>query len=101
MPPNANNDRNGFRSWERHGQTVIAGLILAAIIWVGASVADLSSTMGVVVNRLSTLEASIASMDERFDRYQTKSEAFAQRENWLLRQQMIESRIKSIEKERL
>jgi len=84
-------------SWERHGQTLIAALILAAIIWVGKSLTDLSGTMGVVLNRLDTLESSIAAMDQRFDRYQTKAEAAAQRENQKLRNQIIESRIDAIE----
>ena len=61
--------RDAANTWERHGQTVIAALILAAIIWVGKSVTDLSGTMGVVLNRLSNLEQQISLMDERFDRY--------------------------------
>lgn len=84
-------------AWERHGQTIIAALILAAIIWVGKSVTDLSSTMGVVLNRISNLENSIAAMDERFDRYQTKAEAAAVAENQRLRYQMIDARISAIE----
>lgn len=84
-------------SWERHGQTLIAALILAAIIWVGKSLTDLSGTMAVVLNRLDTLETSIAAMDQRFDRYQTKAEAEAQRENQRLRNQIIEGRINAIE----
>lgn len=82
---------------ERHGQTLIAALILAAIIWVGKSITDLSGTMGVVLSRLDTLENSIASMDQRFDRYQTKAEAKAQFENQKLRNQIIESRLNAIE----
>lgn len=84
-------------TWERHGQTIIAALILAAIIWVGKSVTDMSGTMGVVLNRLDTLERSIATMDERFDRYQTKAEAAANRENQRLRNQIMEGRLDSVE----
>lgn len=98
MPPRSDTARvNDSSSWERHGQTIIAALILAAIIWVGKSVTELSGTMGVVLNRISNLESSIASMDERFDRYQTKAEAAAQRENRRLRDQIMESRINGLE----
>lgn len=89
--------RDAANTWERHGQTVIAALILAAIIWVGKSVTDLSGTMGVVLNRLSNLEQQISLMDERFDRYQTKSEALSAREAQDLRNQIIHSRIDSLE----
>lgn len=84
-------------SWERHGQTLIAALILAAILWVGKSLTDLSGTMGVVLNRLDTLETSIAAMDQRFDRYQTKAEAASQRENMRLINQILEGRIEGLE----
>lgn len=98
MPPKSDTGRvSDTSSWERHGQTIIAALILAAIIWVGKSVTEMSGTMGVVLNRISNLETSIANMDERFDRYQTKAEAAAQRENRRLRDQIIESRINGIE----
>lgn len=98
MPPKSDSVRvSEASSWERHGQTIIAALILAAIIWVGKSVTDLSGTMGVVLNRISNLEVSIANMDERFDRYQTKAEAAAQWENRRLRDQIIERRIDGIE----
>lgn len=89
--------RDAVNAWERHGQTVIAALILAAIIWVGKSVTDLSGTMGVVLNRLGNLEHQINAMDERFDRYQTKTEAFSAREAQDLRNQIIHSRIDSLE----
>ncbi len=98
MPPKSETVRNNdSSSLERHGQTIIAGLILASIIWVGKEITDLTGTMGVVLNRISNLETSIANMDERFDRYQTKAEAAAQRENRRLRDQIIESRINGIE----
>ena len=84
-------------TWERHGQTIIAALILAAIIWVGKSVTDMSGTMGVVLNRLANLELQITAMDERFDRYQTKSEAKAQQENQDLRNEIMDSRVRNIE----
>lgn len=84
-------------SWERHGQTIIAGLILAAIIWVGKEITDLTGTMGVVLNRIQNIENTIAAMDERFDKYQTKSEALSAKETQLLRDKMINSRIDAIE----
>lgn len=84
-------------TWERHGQTIIASLILVAIIWVGKSVTDLTRTMGVVLNRLDTLEVSIAAMDQRFDRYQTKAEATSQRENLRLINRILEGRIEGLE----
>jgi len=84
-------------SLERHGQTIIAGLILASIIWVGNSVAALSGTMGVVINRLQNLELSIAAMDERFDRYQTKAQAVSEMENIRLVNKILDRRIESIE----
>lgn len=91
--------RSESGTWERHGQTIIAALILAAIIWVGKSVTDMSGTMGVVLNRLDTLERSIATMDERFDRYQTKAEAAANRENQRLRNQIMDGRLDSVEEQ--
>ncbi len=98
ISPKSDNSRAADRStWERHGQTIIAALILAAIIWVGKSVTDLSRTMGVVLNRLDTLETSIAAMDQRFDRYQTKAEAASQRENMRLINQILEGRIEGLE----
>lgn len=96
--PGRTEPRGGdISTWERHGQTIIAALILGAIVWVGKSVTDLTNTMGVVLNRLDTLEVSIAAMDERFDRYQTKSEAAAQRENSRLINQILEGRIQGLE----
>lgn len=83
-------------AWERHGQTIIAALILGAIVWVGKNVTDLTGTMGVVLNRISNLETSIAAMDERFDRYQTKAEARAATENSRLRMEMMNSQIRAI-----
>lgn len=90
---------DNISTWERHGQTVIAALILASIIWVGKSVTDMSGTMGVVLNRLANLELQITSMDERFDRYQTKSEAKAQQDNQALRNEMLDARITGLERQ--
>ncbi|ADP96441.1 hypothetical protein [Marinobacter adhaerens] len=98
MPAKTDSRGGDISTWERHGQTIIAGLILGAIIWVGKSVTDLTNTMGVVVNRLDTLEASIATMDERFDKYQTKAEAASQRENMRLINQILEGRIEGLER---
>lgn len=98
MPPRSDSTPSQAGAWERHGQTLIAALILAAIIWVGKSVTDLTGTMGVVVNRLDNLEAKLTSMDQRFDKYQTKSQAQAEKENQLLRESMIDARLKSLEK---
>jgi len=98
MPEKTTRSGGDISSWERHGQTIIAGLILAAIVWVGKSVTDLSGTMGVVLSRLDTLEANISAMDERFDRYQTKAEAASQRENMRLINQILEGRIESLER---
>ncbi len=90
--------KDSFSAWERHGQTVIAALILGAILWVGKSITELSGTMGVVLNRLEVLERQITAMDERFDRYQTKSEARSQVEAQALRDRLIHSRIDTLEK---
>lgn len=97
MPPRVDTAAADTSNWEKHGQTVIAALILAAIIWVGKSVTELSGTMGVVLNRLDTLETSISAMDERFDRYQTKAAAVSERENQRLRNQIMESRLDGLE----
>lgn len=83
-------------AWERHGQTIIAALILAAIVWVGKNVTELTGTMGVVLNRISNLETSISAMDERFDRYQTKAEARAEGENQRLRFEMLRTEIQAM-----
>lgn len=99
MPPKVESAVESVTNWEKHGQTIIAALILAAIIWVGKSVTDMSGTMGIVLNRLDTLETSIANMDERFDRYQTKAEAAANRENQRLRNQIMEGRLDSVEEQ--
>jgi len=88
---------NSMSAWERHGQTIIAALILGAIVWVGKNVTELTGTMGVVLNRISNLETSIASMDERFDRYQTKAEARSATENNRLRLEMLNSQIEAIQ----
>jgi len=85
-----------INAWERHGQTIIAALILAAIVWVGKNVTELTGTMGVVLNRISNLETSIAAMDERFDRYQTKAEARAERENQRLRFEMLNTQLEAM-----
>jgi hypothetical protein len=91
--------RDSVTAWERHGQTITAGLILAAIIWVGKEITDLTGTMGVVLNRIQNIESTIAAMDERFDKYQTKREAEAAKENQMLRDQMIHSRLDALESE--
>ena len=88
---------NSMSAWERHGQTIIAALVLGAIVWVGKNVTELTGTMGVVLNRISNLETSIASMDERFGRYQTKAEARSATENNRLRLEMLNSQIEAIQ----
>jgi len=85
-------------AWERHGQTIIAALILAAIIWVGKGITDLTGTMGVVLNRIQNIENTISAMDERFDKYQTKREAENAKETQLLRDKMIHARIDALER---
>lgn len=88
--------RDNLTAWERHGQSLIAALILAAIVWVGKNVTELTGTMGVVLNRMSNLENSIAAMDERFDRYQTKAQAASDKENDRLRFRMIETQYETL-----
>lgn len=90
-------------AWERHGQTIIAGLILAAILWTGNTMmklndglSDLNGTVGVVLNRIGNLEKQLGLMDERFDRYQTVNQAQAERANFDLRIQMIDSRLDTL-----
>lgn len=92
--------KDAATTWERHGQSLIAALILAAIIWVGKGITDLTGTMGVVLNRIQNIETTIDSMDERFDKYQTKREAENAKETQLLRDKMIHSRIDALEKDR-
>lgn len=89
--------KDAATTWERHGQSLIAALILAAIIWVGKGITDLTGTMGVVLNRIQNIETTIAAMDERFDRYQTKREAESAKETQLLRDKMIHARIDALE----
>jgi len=92
--------KDAATTWERHGQSLIAALILAAIIWVGKGITDLTGTMGVVLNRIQNIEHTIAAMDERFDKYQTKREAESAKETQLLRDKMLHSRIDALEKAR-
>lgn len=96
-----------LNAWERHGQTIIAGLILAGIIWVakeinivGKDVVDVRSTVSVVSTRLDAMEKSLADIDERFDKYQTKREAELNKETQQLRDKMLHGRIDALEKAR-
>ena len=83
---------------ERHGQSVIGGLILVVMIWVGSSITDLAKTMMVVLNRLDTLEAKISTMDSRFDRYVTQDQLESVIEVQRLRQRIISDKLDRAEK---
>jgi len=97
--PSRDRETGGNRAttWEQYIQVIVTSLILGGIFWVGKNTTEMTNTMGVVLNRLDTLERSIASMDERFDRYQTKAEAASQRENIRLINQILEGRIEGLE----
>lgn len=84
-------------SFQQHTEKILAGSVLAALLFVGAAIYDMSGSLRVVLNRLDTLDAKFTVVDARFDRYQTKESARASWESQGLRDQMIHSRINQIQ----
>lgn len=91
-------DKTERSAIERHAQTIIASLVLAAVIWVGKSLTDVTQSIAVMITRLDTLDRKIEQMETRFTGYVTVSELNAVRENLGLRIQLNENRIRNLEK---
>jgi hypothetical protein len=82
---------------QQHIEKILASGVLAALLFVGTAIYDMSGTLRVVLNRLDTLDAKFTVVDARFERYQTKEAARAAWEAQSLRDQMIHSRIDQVQ----
>ena len=51
---------------ERHAQSIIAILILTAVLWVGKSVTDQQATLATVLSRLDSVEKRFDAMDSKY-----------------------------------
>lgn len=59
-------DSENVAGIERHLQSIIATLILAAVLWVGKSVTDQQATLATVLSRLDAVEKRFDAMDSKF-----------------------------------
>lgn len=83
-------------TFQQHAEKILAGLILAALIFVGTAIYSMSGALQVVLNRLDTLDQKMSVLDVRFERYQTKEQARSDKEAQALRDQIIEAQIQRV-----
>lgn len=83
-------------TFQQHAEKILAGLVLAALIFVGTAIYSMSAALQVVLNRLDTLDQKMSVMDVRFERYQTKEQARSDKEAQGLRDQIIEAQIQRV-----
>lgn len=80
---------------ERHGQTVIASLILVAVIWVGKTVTDQQATLATLLSRLVNVERALDNFESRF---YPRDVAEADKETTHIRLREIERRLGKLER---
>lgn len=72
--------RQGLRAYlhmEKHIQTLLSAIILAAILWVGNSVLALRDSTAELRGQMSAVNQQLDEMNRRFDKYLTRAEAEA------------------------
>jgi outer membrane murein-binding lipoprotein Lpp len=85
-------------AFERHAQTIIGGLILAAVLWSATTIQSLSVSVATLTTQVSSLQREINALQgQTVDRY-TKQDAAR---DWSVRDAQIQDhreRIRALEK---
>lgn len=79
MPtPNANTqDRRKQGAMERHIQSIVQAVIVALLLWVGATLLDVQKATIEATTSLVEVKNQISQINSRFDRYPTRDEVEA------------------------
>ncbi|MDX1816098.1 MAG: hypothetical protein R3180_00155 [Marinobacter sp.] len=80
----------------QHAEKIIVSIVIATLIFVGTALWSTNSTLAVLVNRMDTFDRKLVAIDDRFERYQTKEQARAERETQAIRDQMTADQIKQL-----
>lgn len=81
---------------QKHGDGILSGAILAGIVGIAALVWDVGGAVKVMQAQLASFDTKLSATDARFQLYQTKEAARAEREAQALRDQMTNSRIDQV-----
>lgn len=84
---------------QKHAEKIIASLILAALLFVGTTLYNMSSTLAVMVSRMDSMEQKLSATSARFEQYQTKEQARSEWKTQALRDQILTDRIQELKDE--
>lgn len=82
---------------ERHIQSGISFLILAALVWVGSTIVDLRDESKISRTEITEIKFQLNAMNSRFDQYLPRNEAAAKFESEAFKHKEIDRRLDSIE----
>jgi hypothetical protein len=81
---------------KQNAEKIVVSIVIATLLFVGTALWSTNGTLAVLVNRMDNLDTKLATLDIRFERYQTKEQAKAERETQALRDQMTSDQIRQL-----